>query len=128
MVPGCPPGTYSVEGSCYRGTEQGVAAGSGSADSWGLEVPVISVSTLGPLASCPDCRDVPSVASRFLGCGRGCLPAPCAGLGLAAGSLGRVSVVCGPPDSGLAADPGREAADKLDATRATLPAARARLA
>ena len=29
MVPGCPPGMYSVEGSCCWGTEQGVAAGSG---------------------------------------------------------------------------------------------------
>ena len=33
VVPGCPPGTYSVEGSCCWGTEQGVAAGGGPADS-----------------------------------------------------------------------------------------------
>ena len=32
VVPGCPPGAYSVEGSRCWGTEQGVAAGSGSAD------------------------------------------------------------------------------------------------
>ena len=119
VVPGCPPGTYSVEGSCCWGTEQGVAAGSGPADSWGAEVPVISVSALGPLASCPGCGDVPPVAWRFLGCGGGSSPATCAGLGSAAGSLGRVSVACGPPDSGLAADPGREAADELDVSPAT---------
>ena len=81
MVPGCPPGTYSVEGSFCWGTGQGMAAGSGPADSWGPEVPVVSVSALGPLASCPGCRDVPSVAWRFLGCGEGCPPAPCAGVG-----------------------------------------------
>ena len=52
MVPGCSPGTYPVEGSCCWGTERGVAAGSGPEDSWGPEVPVISVSALGPLASC----------------------------------------------------------------------------
>ena len=103
-------------GSCCWGTEQGVAASSGPVDSWGPEVPVISVSALGPLASCPGCRAVPSVAWRFLGCGEGCPPAPCAGLGSAAGSLGRVSLACGPSDSGLAADPGREAADELDAS------------
>ena len=119
MVPGCPPGTYSVEGSCCWGTEQCVAAGSGPRDSWGPEVPVISVSALGLLASCPGCCDVPSVACRPLGCEGGLPPAPCVGLGSAAGSLGRVSVACGPPDSWLAADPGREAADELDA----LPAA-----
>ena len=77
------------------------------------------MSALGLLASCPGCRDVPSVAWRFLGCGGGCPLVPCAGLGSAAGSLGRVSAACGPPDSWLAADPGREAADELDA----LPAA-----
>ena len=33
VVPGCPPGTYSVEGSCCWGTEQVVAACSGPADS-----------------------------------------------------------------------------------------------
>ena len=93
------------------GTEQGVAAGSGPGDPWGPKVPVISVSVLGPLASCPGCRDVLSVAWRPLGCGGGCPPAPCVGLGSAAGSLGRVSVACGPPDSGLAADLGRDAAD-----------------
>ena len=36
-------------------------------------------------------------------------------LGRSAGSLGRMLVVCGPPDSGLAADPGRAGADELDA-------------
>ena len=118
LVPGCPPGTYSVEGSCCWGTEQGVAVGSGPAGSRGPEVPVISVSALGPLASCPGCRDVPSMAWRFPGCGEGCPPALCAGLGSAAGSLGPVSVACGPPDSGLAADPGREVADELDASPA----------
>ena len=51
--------------------------------------------------------------------GGGCPPALCAVLGSAAGSLGRVSVACGPADSGLAADPGREAADELDASPAT---------
>ena len=88
--------------------------GSGPAGSWGPEVPVISVSALGPLASCPGCRDLPSVALRLLGCGEGCPPAPCVGLGSGAGSLGRVSVACGHLGSGLAADPGREAADELD--------------
>ena len=119
MVPGCPPGTYSVEGSCCRGTEQGVAAGNGPGDSWGPEVPVISVSVLGPLAWCPGCRDVPSVAWWPLGCRDSCPPAPCVGLGSAAGSLARVSVACGPPDHGLAADLGREAVDDLDASPAT---------
>ena len=135
MVPGCPPGTYSVGGPCCWGTEQGVPAGSGPADSWGPEVPVISVSALGPLASCPGCLDVPSVDWRLLGCRGGCPPAPCAGLGSAAGSLGHVSVVCGPPDSGLVADPGRQAADELmlrlppgGGPLEALPAARARLA
>ena len=71
VVPGYPPGTYSVEGSCCWGAEQGVAAGSGPGDSWGSEVPIISVSVLGPLASCPGCREVPSVAWRPLGCGGG---------------------------------------------------------
>ena len=118
MVPGCHPGTYSVGGSCCWGTEQGVAAGSGPADSLGPEVPVISVSALRPLASCPGCRDVPSVAWRFSGCGEGCPLAPCAGLESAAVSLGRVSVACGPPDTGLATDPGRKAADELDASPA----------
>ena len=118
MAPSCPQGTYSVGGSRCRGIEQGVAAGSGPAGSWGLEVPVISVSALGPLASCPGCRDVPSVAWRFLDCGEGCPPAPCVGLGSGAGSLGRVSVACGPPGSGSAADPGREAADELDVSPA----------
>ena len=119
MVPRCAPGRYSVEGSCGWGIEQGVAAGSGPGDSWGPEVPVISVSALGPLASCPGCRDVSSVVWRPLGCGGGCPTAPCVGLGSAAGSLGRMSAACGTPDSGLAADPGREAADERDA----LPAA-----
>ena len=118
MVPGCPPSTYPVEGSCCWGTEQGVAAGSGPGDSWGPEVPVISVSALGPLASCLGRRDVSSVAWRPLGCGGGCPPAPCVGLGSAAGSLGRVSAACGPLDSGLAVEPGREAADELDASPA----------
>ena len=67
--------------------------GSGPAGPWGLGVPVISVSALGPLASCPGCRDVPSVAWRLLDCGEGCPPAPCVGLGSGASSLGRVSVV-----------------------------------
>ena len=66
MAPGCPPGTHSVGGSRCRGIEQGVAVGSGPAGSWGLEVPVISVPALGPLASCPGCRDVPSVVWRLL--------------------------------------------------------------
>ena len=114
MAPGCPPGTYSVGGSRCRGIEQGVAVGSGPAGSLGLEIPVIPVSALGPLASCPGCRDVPSVAWRPLDCGKGCPPAPCVGLGSGAGSLGRVSVACGPLGSGSAADPGREAADDLD--------------
>ena len=113
MVPGCPPGTPSVKGSCCWGTEQGVAAGSGPGDSWVPEVHV-----LGPLASCPGCRDVPSVAWPPLGCGGGCPPAPCVGLESAAGSLGRVSVACGPPDSALAVDLGGEAADELDASPA----------
>ena len=69
--------------------------GSGPAGSLGLEIPVISVSALGPLASCPGCRDVPSVAWRPLDCGKGCPPAPCVGLGSGAGSLGRVSMACG---------------------------------
>ena len=38
--------------------------------------------------------------------------------------LGRVSVACGPPDSGSAADPGREAADELDAPSAARRGAR----
>ena len=71
-----PGGTYSVGGSRCRGIEQGVAVRSGPAGSSGLEVPVISVSALGPLASCPDCRDVPSVAWQLLDCGEGCLPRP----------------------------------------------------
>ena len=50
--------------------------------------------------------------------GGGCPPTPCAGLGSAAGSLGRVFVACGPPGSGSAADPGREAANELDAPSA----------
>ena len=33
IVPGCSPGTYSVEGSCCLGIEQVAAAGSGSSDS-----------------------------------------------------------------------------------------------
>ena len=87
------------------GIEQGVAVGSGPAGSWGLEVSVISVSALGPLASCPGCRHVPSVAWRLLDSGEGCPPAPCVGLGSGAGSLGRVSVACGLLGSGSAADP-----------------------
>ena len=75
------------------------------------------MSALGPLAWCPGCRDVPSVAWRLLDCGEGCPPAPCVGLGSGAGSLGRVSVACGPLGSGSAADPGREAADELDVSR-----------
>ena len=118
VVPGSPPGMYSVEGSCCWGTEQGVAAGSKPGDSWGPGVPVISVMALGPLASCPGCRNVPSVAWRPPGCGGGCPPAPCVGLGLAAGSLGCVSLAPGPPDSGWAADPGRDAADELDTSPA----------
>ena len=118
VAPGCPPGTYSVGGSRCRGIEQGVAVGSGRAGSWGLEVLVISVSALGPLVSCPGCRDVPSVAWRLLDCGESCPPAPCVGLGSGAGSLGRVSVACGPLGSGSAADPGREAADELDVSPA----------
>ena len=118
MAPGCPPGMYSVGGSRCRGIEQGVAVGSGPAGSWALEVPVISVSARGPLASCPGCRDVPSVAWRLLDCGGGCPPAPCVGLGSGAGSLGRVCVACGPLGSGSAADPGREAADELDVSPA----------
>ena len=109
--PVVPQGTYSVGGSRCRGIEQGVAVGSGPAGSLGLEVPVVSVSALGPLASCPGCSDVPSVAWRLLDCGEGCPPAPCVGLGSGAGSLGRVSVAFGPLGSGSAADPGREAAD-----------------
>ena len=115
---GVPKGTYSVEGSCCWGTEQGVALGRRPSDSWGPEVPVISAPALGPVASCPGCCDVPFVAWRFGGCEGGCPPAPCADLGSAAGSLGRVSVARGPPDSGFAADPGREAADELDAPSA----------
>ena len=121
VVPGCPRGTYSVEGSCCWGTEQGVAAGSGPADFWGPEVPVISASALGLFASCPGCCDVSFVAWWFWGCGGGGCPlAPFAGLGSAAGSLGRVSLAYGPPNSGLARDPGREAAEERDAP----PAAR----
>ena len=90
----------------------------GQGNPWGPEVPVISVSAIGPRALFPGCCDVPFVAWRPLGCGGGCPPAPCVGLGSAAGSLGCVSVACGPPDSGLAADPGREAADELDASPA----------
>ena len=67
---------------------------------------------------CPGCRDVPSAAWRLLDCGEGCPPAPCVGLGSGAGSLGRVSVACGPLGSGSAADPGREAADELDVSPA----------
>ena len=120
-------------GFLLLGHRAGVAAGSGPGDSWGPEVPVISVSALGPLALCSGCRDVSSVAWRPLNCGGGCPPVPCVGLGSAAGSLGRVSAACGPPDSGLAADPGREAADELDASPAAwwgsaLPVVRARLA
>ena len=74
VAPGCLPGTYSVGGSRCRGIEQGVAVGSGPAGSWGLEVPVISVSALGPLASCPGCRDVPSVAWGFWTAGRAAPP------------------------------------------------------
>ena len=118
MAPRFPPGTYSVGGSRCRGIEQGVALGSGLAGSCGLEVPVISVSALGPLRLCPGCRDVPSVAWRLLDCGEGCPPAPCVRLGSGAGSLGRVSVACGPLGSGSAADPGREVADKLDVSPA----------
>ena len=118
MAPGCPPGTYSVGGSRCRGIEQGVAVGSRPAGSWGLEVPVISVSALGPLASCPGCRDVLSVAWRLLDCEEGCPAAPCVGLGPGAGSLGRVSVACGPLGRGSAADPGREAANELDVSPA----------
>ena len=81
------------------------------------------MSALGPLASCPGCRDVPSVAWRLLDCGEGCPPAACVGLGSGAGSLGRVSVACGPLGSGLAADPGREAADELDRLKRCLPLA-----
>ena len=121
MAPGCPPGTYSVGGSRCRGIEQGVAVGSGPAGSWGLEVPVVSVSALGPLALCPGCRDVPSVAWRLLDCEEGCPPAPCVGLGSGARSLGRVSVACGPLGSGSAADPGREAADELEVSPAIWP-------
>ena len=33
VVPGRSPGTYSVEGSCRWGTEQGVVASGGPADS-----------------------------------------------------------------------------------------------
>ena len=84
----------------------------------GLEVPVISVSVLGPLVSCPGCRDVPSVAWRLLDCGEGCPPAPCVGLGSGAGSPGRVSVACGPLGSKSAADPGKGAADELDVSPA----------
>ena len=47
MVPGCPLGTYSVEGSCCWGTEQGVAAGSGSGDSWGRNCPSFLCPPLG---------------------------------------------------------------------------------
>ena len=101
MAPGCPRGTYSVGGSRCRGIKQGVAVGSGPAGSWGLEVPVISVSALGPLASCPGCRDVPSVAWRLLDCGEGCPPAPCVGLGSGAGSLGRWRVVLSVADRPL---------------------------
>ena len=121
VAPGCPPGTYSVGGSRCRGIEQGVAVGSGPAGSSGLEVPVISVFALGPLPACPGCRDVPSVAWRLLDCGEGCPPAPCAGLGSGAGSLGRVSVACGPLGSVSAADPGGEAADELDVSPAVWP-------
>ena len=118
VLPGCPPGTYSVGGSRCRGIEQGGAFGSWSAGSWGLEVLVISVSALGPLASCPGCLRLPSVAWPLLDCGEGCPPAPCVRLGSGAGSLGRVSVACGPLGSGSATDPGREAADELDVSPA----------
>ena len=76
VAPGCPRGTYSVGGSGCCGIEQGVAVGSRPAGSWGLEVPVTSVSALGPLASCPGCRHVPSLAWRLLDCGEGCPPRP----------------------------------------------------
>ena len=106
MAPGCPPGTYSVGGSRCRGIELGVAVGSGPAGSWGLEVPVVSVSALGPLASCPGCRDVLSVAWRLLDCGEGCPPAPCVGLESGAGSLSRVFVACGPLGTDRSLTPG----------------------
>ena len=52
---------------------------------------------------------VAAMCSLWLGgfgpAGGGCPPASCAGHGSAAGSLGRVSVACGPLNSGLAADP-----------------------
>ena len=54
------------------------------------------------------------MAWGLLDCGEGCPPAPCVGLGSGTGSLGRVSVACGPLGSGSAADHGREAADEAD--------------
>ena len=110
----CTPWGVPVAGSSSRAWRWAV----GQRAPWGLEVPVISVSALGPLASCPGCPDGPSVAWRLLDCGEGCPPAPCVGLGSGAGSLGRVSVACGPPGSGSAADPVREAADELDVSPA----------
>ena len=74
--PGVPRARTPVGGCRCRGIEQGVAVGSGPAGSWGLEVPVISVCALGPLASCPGCRDVPYVTWRLLDCGQGCPPRP----------------------------------------------------
>ena len=67
---------------------------------------------------CPCPGPVSLPLARGGGCGGDCPPTPCAGLGSAAGSLGRESVACGPPGSGSAADPGREAADELDAPSA----------
>ena len=113
MVPGCPPSTCSVEGSCCWGTEQGQGA------SGGWRSPSFLCLPLGRSRRAP----VAAMCLRWIGglwaAGGAAPPAPCTGLGSAAGSLGRVSAACGPPDSGLAADPGREAADELDA----LPAA-----
>ena len=74
VAPSCPPGTYSVGGFRCWGIEQGVAVGSGPVGSWGLEVPVITVSALGPLASCPGCRDVPPWPGGFWTAGRAAPP------------------------------------------------------
>ena len=65
MVPGCPPGRYPVEGSRCWGIEQVVVASSGSSDSRGSEVSVISASAPLPLALCSRCCDAPSVPWQF---------------------------------------------------------------
>ena len=83
----------------------------------GVGKPVVYGPSLsGGRCSCPG-----PVSSRPVwggGALRGLPPPPCSGRWPAAGPLGCASAACCPPGSGLAADPGREAADELEAPSA----------